>query len=549
MILETIPGRKAVQNLRKNKAATWGNRLQDNRIEPIAAPVFDVPFQLEPKEPIFTIGSCFARNVERELLNRGFEVPMRKLLNTPEFKSLDPGHINNFGTPSIFNEIAWAFGDMSFDEETAFLEIANNRYVDLHMIPSVRPASLDVLRARRTGLFKATRTLAECGVMIMTLGLAEIWWDEEAQLYLNSAPPRSILRKSPDRFSLHVLDLDTCIDYLSRAFDLIFRHADSEMQVIITVSPVPMSATHRDTDVMTANTYSKSLLRVAAEYIAHSYDQVTYFPSYETVTISDRELAWMDDLVHVRPEMVKYNVDRMINAFSPPSVGAPSQQKPDLITPLDGVEASFRAAEARRARLADDHGYFTGWSRRTPQTAEIAWEYAQYFYAKNKYRRVLRYLDGNDEPRAQLLKAQCLFALKNYRQASETAADLCASSPKAVANWRIWLDALTMAKASLAELEQVERQWLDTALGARQIVVMFCGIAMRHAGYLEAALDRLRTASEDHLLPVRATLEYAECLVQLSQKEEALTVLNSFSSEDPSEMTVVQEKIAKVSKR
>ena len=56
------------------------------------------------------------------------------------------------------------------------------------------------------------------------------------------------------------------------------------MRVILTVSPVPLVATYEDQHVLVANTFSKSILRVAAERVARTEEQVAYFPSYEIVT-------------------------------------------------------------------------------------------------------------------------------------------------------------------------------------------------------------------------------------------------------------------------
>jgi len=46
-------------------------------------------------------------------------------------------------------------------------------------------------------------------------------------------------------------------------------------------------------------------------------ERVDYFPSYESVTLSDRSLAWRDDLIHVKPEIVATNVGRMAAAYAP----------------------------------------------------------------------------------------------------------------------------------------------------------------------------------------------------------------------------------------
>ena len=75
--------------------------------------------------------------------------------------------------------------------------------------------------------------------------------------------------------------------------------------MLLTVSPVPLIATISDRHVLTATTYSKSVLRVAAEQATATIDAVDYFPSYEVITgqhNGHRHLA--EDLRSVRPEGV-----------------------------------------------------------------------------------------------------------------------------------------------------------------------------------------------------------------------------------------------------
>jgi hypothetical protein len=56
------------------------------------------------------------------------------------------------------------------------------------------------------------------------------------------------------------------------------------VRVLLTVSPVPLIATYEERHVLTATTYSKSVLRVAAETIVRETDWVDYFPSFEIIT-------------------------------------------------------------------------------------------------------------------------------------------------------------------------------------------------------------------------------------------------------------------------
>jgi hypothetical protein len=66
---------------------------------------------------------------------------------------------------------------------------------------------------------------------------------------------------------------------------------------------------------MTANTYSKAVLRTVAEVIALGNDRVDYYPSYESVLLSSRDVAFEDDLVHPTAQIIQLNTSRMIEAY------------------------------------------------------------------------------------------------------------------------------------------------------------------------------------------------------------------------------------------
>jgi tetratricopeptide (TPR) repeat protein len=109
-------------------------------------------------------------------------------------------------------------------------------------------------------------------------------------------------------------------------------------RIILTVSPVPLGATFTGSDVAVANCYSKSVLRAAAEAAVAEFDHIEYFPSYESVTLSERALAFAEDQIHVTGPLVAFNVDRMIRRYMG---GAELETSRDVIA---------RALEERRAR-------------------------------------------------------------------------------------------------------------------------------------------------------------------------------------------------------
>jgi hypothetical protein len=85
------------------------------------------------------------------------------------------------------------------------------------------------------------------------------------------------------------------------SFLMLLARINPSARVILTVSPVPLAATARhDQHVLSATTYSKSVLRVAAEMLSARFPHVHYFPSYEIITGAfSRGAYYADDLRNV----------------------------------------------------------------------------------------------------------------------------------------------------------------------------------------------------------------------------------------------------------
>ncbi|MGP1353470.1 MAG: GSCFA domain-containing protein [Parasphingopyxis sp.] len=520
MPLVSIDAREAVQIRKDNEFATWGSRNTENRVEPVANPAFEVPFALSPGEKIFTIGSCFARNVEGELVQRGFRIPMRELFRQREFADLPFEIVNNFGTPSIYNEFAWAFGEQQYDERKNIVATGTDKYIDLHMVNSIRPAPLETVLKRRRSLINATRILAECPVMIMTLGLVELWWDKETESYLNTGPLPSVLEHQPDRFALHVLTFEECYSYLRKALDIAFANSKNGLSVVLTVSPVPMMATHRRTDVITANSYSKSVLRAVAEQLVAETPQVSYFPSFETVSLSNRSFAWADDFVHVNNDMIALNVERMVNAFTGNETNASailSKLEPEQ---AESAEALLLAERAREARASGDEKFFAEHSDATETSPAFALEYAKFLYDQQQYERTLNVAKKDQRPAMQTLAGRSLIALGEPESALEILRPLCHSDLKDTAHWQAYIEA-AIAMRSAGRLVEAEKEWIEYQPRNMAYAQATVGRALHVMGRHDLAVDRLLTAAARPDRHIATVISCAACLYALDRHKEA----------------------------
>lgn len=357
MPLVNIDADRAFANAKTNAQNSWPKRTDaGNRVEPLAKPHFSTSFKLVPGESVFTIGSCFARNVEGVLESLGFDVPMRNLTivkGTFDDAESNPNIFNNYAVPSILNELEWAVNpETPFDPSTCLLELTNNGYCDLHLTRLLKPVPLEEALARRARIKEGMAKVRTCRVVVITLGLVEAWWDKVANRYLNIAPPKQAAKRFPGRFELHVLGYREILRNLEQIIALLRKFGRRDHRVILTVSPVPLGLTFTDQDVMVANAYSKSVLRAAAQEIWTKYDHVDYFPSFESVTLSDRSLAWQDDLRHVTPALITQNVNAMVAAYS--NAGNSVDQLLAEAQSLEKARALKEAAELYQKILAED---------------------------------------------------------------------------------------------------------------------------------------------------------------------------------------------------
>lgn len=122
-------------------------------------------------------------------------------------------------------------------------------------------------------------------MVIITLALVKVSYDKRAGTYLNITPRQPPQLREPDRYELRVLTFEETLHHLRLALNLIRTHCRSDVQVLPTVSPVPMTQTFREMDVTIANAYSKSVLRTATEHAVFEYGNVHYFPSFESVAL------------------------------------------------------------------------------------------------------------------------------------------------------------------------------------------------------------------------------------------------------------------------
>lgn len=273
-------------------------------------------FQIPSGAKIFTIGSCFARNAERALRDRGMSVPALDFVLPPSWyaaEDADPsGVLNKYNSHSIEAEVLSALEAETLPDD-GLVRIPGDLWWD-PLTTGMKPLPREDALSVRKGIRELTREVANCDVVLITLGLNQVWIDSDTGAYLNEFPPTSVVRAYPQRWVAAWTGVEENYRSCERTIRAITA-ANPSARIVMTVSPVPMGTTLTRLDVITANTYSKSVLRVCAQMISERFESVDYFPSYEMAMNSPPELTWRPDRLHVTEEAVRFIVDCFIEDY------------------------------------------------------------------------------------------------------------------------------------------------------------------------------------------------------------------------------------------
>jgi len=266
------------------------SRMEPHRLDPAVAP----KFQVTPDMKVATAGSCFAQHISRRISALGFNyfVPENGAgLDETERQGRQFGVFSaRFGNLYTVHQLDQLFAE-AFEgrerAETAW-QRPDGRFVDPYR-PQVEPAGYDSPEAvaeARAGHLKAVREMfLGADLFVFTLGLTEAWRSRSDGSVFPLAPGVVAGSFDPERHEFHnftVAETSAALQgFLTR-----LRGVNPTVRVLLTVSPVPLIATYEPRHVVASTTYSKSVLRVAAQEACDRFDFVDYFPSFEIMTAS-----------------------------------------------------------------------------------------------------------------------------------------------------------------------------------------------------------------------------------------------------------------------
>ena len=255
-------------------------------------PVVDVRFTISKEDKVGTAGSCFAQHLARALKEAGFNYLVTERgedLTEEERKRHQYGVFSaRYGNIYTVRQLLDLIGE-AFDGRVPAERVwqrDDNKLVDPYR-PRINPdgfeSTEELLQSREVMLQAFRDMVVQSDVFVFTLGLTEGWRSREDGSMFPLAPGVAGGQYDPARHAFVNFSVNEVISDLDEALQRL-KGINHRLRVLLTVSPVALIATHERRHVAVATTYSKSVLRVAAEEMFRKYHWVDYFPSYEIIT-------------------------------------------------------------------------------------------------------------------------------------------------------------------------------------------------------------------------------------------------------------------------
>lgn len=298
-----------------NREQYWRTAITNinkNNVDPVAG----FPYRLSKSMKVATAGSCFAQHIARHLQANGFNYYIAE----PASKEMDPKlkaelnydvfsarYGNIYTSRQLLQLIKAAFDE--FTPQDGVWQRDDGRYIDA-LRPTINPygyeTTEEVLLERAKHLEKVREMIMSMDVFIFTLGLTEYWYSSLDGTAYPVAPGVAGGAMDYELYRFGNLEVEDVVNDMNKAIALI-RRRNPEAAVILTVSPVPLAATYERRHVLTSTTYSKSVLRTAADKLRRLHAHTYYFPSYEIITGNFNMGAYYEeDLRNVNAQGVRH---------------------------------------------------------------------------------------------------------------------------------------------------------------------------------------------------------------------------------------------------
>ncbi|MGP3696077.1 GSCFA domain-containing protein [Rhodobacter sp. NSM] len=263
---------------------------EPSRLDPVTEP----PFRIDKGDRLVTAGSCFAQHVAGHMAAAGFNHFITERAHPAIRPAVAKRH--NYGMFSARYGNIYTARQMRqlleraygiFSPSVTSWPLPDGEGVVDPFRPQIQPGGFlsdQELEVERAQHFRCIRAAIEqMDVFVFTLGLTEAWSDRRDGAVYPLAP--GVAGGIYDANAVEFINFDEEQTYADLSSSLSFiRSVNPNVKIILTVSPVPLNATYEPRHVLVSTSYSKAVLRIAAEKATREFTDCVYFPSYEIIT-------------------------------------------------------------------------------------------------------------------------------------------------------------------------------------------------------------------------------------------------------------------------
>ncbi len=282
---------------------------------------------------IATAGSCFAQHIGNRLRRRGLGYmdlePAPKGLNIPQARRHGYGlfscRYGNIYTVRQLLQLAHeAFGRR---QPVDAIWSKDGRFYDA-LRPGVDPIGHaspdDVILLRQQHLARVRQLFTEMTLFVFTFGLTEAWESNADGTVYPTAPGTIAGEFDESKYGFRNFRYYEILEDFEEFWELL-KEVNPTVRAILTVSPVPLTATASGDHVLVATTHAKSTLRAIAGDLASWEEEISYFPAYELIASHPMRATFFNpDMRTVSEAGVEFVMSHFFRKPPAPAVIPPS---------------------------------------------------------------------------------------------------------------------------------------------------------------------------------------------------------------------------------
>ncbi len=279
-----------------------------------------IDLKIHPETPVASMGSCFAREIRKVLIDKGYAY-ITEETHHPAAVHASAAWERLYNTFSIRQVFEYTFGEWTPGQRWWHAPASGqiqDPYRRVIVYETLQRAEDDFARHR----IHSRRALEKARVLILTLGLTEIWEDQRDGSVI-CIPTGPYVKEGGDmsHYLFRVSRYQENLKNLERIHEIMAAH-NPRCHLLMTVSPVHLWATFRkDADVISASCNSKSTLRSVVDEFVATHANVHYFPAYEMASIyrpmmGQSIYADGKENFHVNSETVHFIMDHFFKFYA-----------------------------------------------------------------------------------------------------------------------------------------------------------------------------------------------------------------------------------------